>query len=361
MHSVASRIRKLFDNANVEVIFLMNTSVQDSNFTYLTGFTGGVFEQTMLIVTRKGLVLPVSELEYEIAKRERPKEMKVIMVNKRSQARSLMRRYMRSKIVGINGGFIPIEYYRALKKHAKPKRIVDVSKAFYNARSIKESDEIANIRIANRIAKKSIGSVRKKIREGMTEEQVAARIEYAMMENGASGPSFKSIVSFDGNAALPHHMPDRTKLRKNSIVLMDIGARYNNYCSDITRTFMFRSDRRSGKYLKFTDMHNTVKKAQTTALRFIKEGELASKAHNAAAEQINSANNGRYKGTFIHSLGHAIGIEVHDSGPGLWPGSKEKLRANMVVSDEPGIYIVGFGGVRIEDDVIVTKSGAKVI
>lgn len=359
MRSVSNRIRNLFNNTDAEVVFIMNTGKEDSNFLYLTGFTSGVFEFNTLIATRKGLILPVSSLEYEIAKEQRPKEMKVIMVESRKEIDVIMRKHMKSRVVGINASFLPYNYYKALRKRAKPKRIIDVSKAFYTARSVKGSDELENIRIANKIAKGALLDVKKELKVGMTEREVAGRLEYLMMKRGADGASFSSIVSFNENAALPHHMPENKRLAPNSIVLIDMGARYRNYCSDITRTFMFKPDKGSQRYKRFAEMHGIVQSAQTLAYKMIRDGVVAGKVHKAAADYIDRAEGGKYKGRFIHSLGHAIGIEVHDAGPGLY--GSEKLKAGMVVSDEPGIYVVGFGGVRIEDDVVVKKGGAVML
>lgn len=361
MHSVAERIRKVFKNTKADVIFLVNTKEQDSNFVYLTGFTSGVFEGTSLIVTRNKLILPVTALEYEIAMQQRPKEMKVVKIDRMDQIYSLMKKYLKSKVVGVNESYIPYRSYQRVKKIAQPKRMINVSDAFAVARSIKDKSELANIKIANRIAKKALEQTKRELKVGMSEREVAGRIDFLMVKYGASKPSFDSIVAFNSNAALPHHSPDGTKLKPNSIVLMDIGAKYNNYCSDITRTFMFKEDKKSEKYRRLIEMHGIVSDAKRIAFEMIKEGMECSKVHEAAADHINKAANGRYKGTFIHSLGHALGLEVHDLGPGLSSMSKEKLKANMVVTDEPGIYIVGFGGVRIEDDVIVNKDGATML
>lgn len=358
MTAIADRIKRIFNNTKAEVIFLMNTDHQDSNFTYLTGFTSGVFEHTILIVTKTKTILPVSILEYEIAKEQRPSNMTVIKVDTRKEIMKIMKKYMKSKIVGINEAMLPYYAYASLKKNTKPKKIIGVYEAFAAARAVKDSRELSNIKIANRITKKAVEQVKRQLKEGMTEKEVAALIDYHMMKNGANGVAFPSIVAFDKNSALPHHMPDNTKLKKNAIVLMDIGARYNNYCADLSRTFMFKLDQKSEKYRKLSEMYKIVKEAQSLGFSKIKDGVSGSDAHNAAAEHIDTSANGKYKGTFIHALGHPIGIETHDAGPGLYSDSKEKLKANMVVSDEPGIYVVGFGGVRIEDDIIVTKKGA---
>jgi Xaa-Pro dipeptidase len=361
MQRILKRIRKIFENTEAEVIFLMNTNVEDSNFLYLTEFKSGIFEGNPLIITKKGLVLPVSPLEYEIAKEEGPKGMKIIKISSRKKMDDTIKKYLKGKVVGINASFLPYGYYKRVKKMAMPKKIIDVSKGFYNARSVKDEWELSNIRKANVIAKSALSEAREELRTGISEREVAARIEYLMVKKGANGIAFKSIVAFDSNSAMPHHMPGDARLKPNGIVLIDIGARYNNYCSDITRTFLFKPDKSLQKYLRFMEMHKIVKEAQAIGYRAVRAGVLGSDAHKAAEEHINSAMNGRYKGKFIHSLGHAIGLDVHDMGPGLRPGEKESLKTNMVVSDEPGIYVPGFGGVRIEDDLIVKENGAVFI
>ncbi len=361
MRSVSEQMKKLFKNTDADVVFIMNTGIEDSNFLYLTGFTGGVFEYNTLIATKRELILPISVLEYEIAKAQRPKEMKVIKIESRKEVDAILRRYMKGKVVGVNASFLPYNYYKALRKRAKPKKIIDVSKAFWNARSVKGKDELDNIRIANKIAKGALFAVKAELKTGMTEKEVAGRLEYLMMRAGADGSSFKSIVSFNENAALPHHMPVDKRLSPNSIVLIDMGAKYRNYCSDITRTFMFKPDKSSARYKRFAEIYRIVADAQRIGNMMIREGIQGRKVHNAAAEHIDRAQDGKYKGLFIHSLGHAIGIDVHDAGPGLYSNETAKLKAGMVVSNEPGIYVVGFGGVRIEDDVIVGRKSCLVL
>ncbi|MGI0100326.1 MAG: M24 family metallopeptidase [Candidatus Micrarchaeaceae archaeon] len=361
MQRLKERIDSIFRNAGADVIFLMNTSHHDSNFTYMTGFTSGDFEYNTLIVTKRGMVLPVSELEYEIAMEQRPSNMSVVKIDSRKQLGDILKKHIKSKVVGVNGSFLPYLSYKNLKKLAKPKEVIDVSKAFHDARSVKYAYEIGKIRKANSISKDSLEELKPELKAGMSEKELAGRLEYFMRKRGSGGTAFKTIVSFNGNAALPHHMPDNTKLAPNSIVLIDFGATFNNYCADVTRTFMFKPEKSSQRHKRFTEMHSIVSQAQHMALEAIKEGVTGESVHIIAANYIDKAKGGKYRGTFIHSLGHSIGLDVHDMGPGLGYGVKDRLKANMVVSDEPGIYVVGFGGVRIEDDVIVTKSGAKML
>ena len=214
---------------------------------------------------------------------------------------------------------------------------------------------------SNRIVLKAFAGIQKYLKVGIMETQIAEVFDELMKKHGADGPSFPTIVCFGANAAIPHHVPESTRLTKNCFVLIDAGALYKGYCSDVTRTFIFKPDKRSEKYRRMLDMYNTVKGAQALALKSIKPGVKCEDPHLLAMNFINSAFNGRYKDKFIHGLGHPIGLEVHDLGPSLRPGEKKVIRANMVVSDEPGIYVSGFGGVRIEDDVIVGKNGGRFI
>lgn len=359
MMSIAPRLERIFSNTDAERILLMNTTQKDSYFTYLTGLYAGSFESSILIAHRKKAELITTVLEYDVAKRMCPKEIDVIAAESRSKTMELLKGRLMGKAVGINGTFLPVNLYRSIRKTGKPKRMTDVSKALASARQIKDWPEVELIGIANNIVKKAFSKITGNFRVGMTEKELASEFESLMKKYGADEPSFETIVCFGANSAVPHHVPGRTKLEPNSFVLIDAGARYLGYCSDVTRTFIFKPDMKSDKYRRMLEMYNTVKEAQEIALKSIRPGVRCEVPHNKAMEYINKAHNGIYKGRFIHGLGHSLGIDVHDVGPNLSPGYKEKIQENMVFSDEPGIYIEGFGGVRIEDDVLVTKSGGK--
>ena len=361
MISIAGRLAKVFRGAKVGAILVVNTKSQDSNFVYLTGFTEGLFEGAALIATRRKLILLTNPLEYQVARKQRPKEMLVVNVKSRKQIMSYFNRYAKGRSVGVNGSFIPYSRYRYLKKLIRPKRFVDVSENFERARAIKDDEEIRRISLANRIIKKVLSKVEREFRTGMTERGLAARVDRLMQEYGADGPSFPTIVCFGANASIPHHTPGPTRLTPNNFVLIDCGCTYGSYCSDVTRTFIFKPQKGSPKYKTMMEMLQTVREAQRIAMGSIRPGIPGKKAHLAAEKIINEAHGGKFKGKFIHSLGHPVGIEVHDVGAGLYPSETEKLQEGMVVSNEPGIYIEGFGGVRIEDDVLVTKGGPKTL
>ena len=361
MLSVRARMHRLFQESKADVILIANTKSADSNFLYMTGFTSGLFEGAYLIITPKKEILITNPLEYLIAKKERPREMQVVNATGRKQVLSIFKQYMKNKTVGINGNFLPYNAYKRLKELTGAKKFVDISDGFTKAREVKDHDEIAKITKAVRIIKKVLNDIEEYFSYGISEKDIADKVEELMKSYGADGPSFPTIVCFGANAAIPHHMPDNTRLKPNSFVLIDCGARYKNYCSDITRTFIFEPYMTSQKYKRMSEMISTVRRAQKKALESMRPGVRGKVPHNTAAETIDKAAGGRYKGKFIHSLGHSIGIEVHDSGTGFYPSEEGKLKENMIISDEPGIYIEGFGGVRIEDDVIITKRGAKML
>lgn len=357
MRSVAERLERIFDNTKVDRIVITNTTLKDVNFVYLTGLYASGFESSILVADRKRATLITTVLEYDVAKKVCPKEVKVIAASSRNKTYEFLKKQLRDKTVGINGAFLPYNLYGRMKELGKPKKLVDVSTALSAARQIKDKEEIELMRVANRIAMKAFAEVHDYLKEGVTERKIAETFEELMKKHGADSPSFPTIVCFGANSAVPHHVPGNTKLTRNSFVLIDAGASYMGYCSDVTRTYIFKPDKSSAKYKRMIEMYNTVKKAQSLALKSIKPGEKCETPHIVAAKFIDNAFGGRYKGRFIHGLGHSIGLDVHDAGPSLRPGDKSTIKENMVFSDEPGIYIEGFGGVRIEDDVLVAKNG----
>ncbi len=362
MIDIRNRISKVMRGSAASRILLINSGTnQDSNFLYMTGFTSGVFEGSALIIEKGYETLLTSKLEEGIALEQKPKHMDVIAVKSREEMRSRLSSLLKGKTVGINGNYLPYSTYISIKRIAKPRNIIDTSKSFNIARSVKEPYELQLMKKANHIIKKVLSEMPKFFKVGITEKQLAAHVEYLIREYNGDGSSFPPIVAFGKNAALPHHMPDGTKLTENSIVLLDCGAKFENYSSDVTRTYVFRPDKKSEKYKRIMEIYGIVENAQRIALDSIRSGVQGSVPHAKAEEYIDSAYDGRYEGKFIHSLGHPIGIDVHDVGTSLSINEERELKPGMVVSDEPGIYVRGFGGVRIEDDVIVTANEAKMM
>ncbi len=231
-------------------------------------------------------------------------------------------------------------------------KIVDSMPAFTGAMAIKQDYEIENIKKACEITDKAYVKLLSRIKEGMTENDVAAELEYLMRSFGASGTSFESIVGFEANSSVPHHETGLTKLKFGDIILIDFGCKYGGYCSDCTRTFLFGDDKKHGE---FKETYKKVLEAHYAAKEKIKGGETGKEADEYARSVLRGYGLDKF---FTHSLGHGIGINVHEH-PMLSPRSSDILKENMVFSDEPGVYFEGKFGIRIEDTV--TLKGGKVL
>jgi Xaa-Pro dipeptidase len=357
----SSRLRRLFENAvdNLDVIAIINGAHPDPNFFYISGYRSGLFEGNLLFLFPDGHVDIVTNPLEEQAARQRPEySIHVERGGGAGDGRSERRRIVTSILkdcrrVGINFSGVS---YLGWESEAKPllgaREFVDVSHAFSESRLIKDPDELETISKAALIISEALADVPELLQEGMTERSLKAKIDYSMVEKGADSPSFDSIIAFGENSAIPHHSPGERRLRRGDTVLIDVGARYRLYCSDITRTFFF--GRASALQRQ---VYAKVLEAQTEALAGIREGVTGRAVHQIAARTIDDS---RFKGRFTHGLGHSLGLEVHD-GPGLSRQNARELKRGMVVTVEPGIYLPGEGGVRIEDDVVVTKASCKIL
>jgi len=348
-----SRQKRVFENANhsVQAILIFNGTRIDPNFFYLTGYRAGLFERSAVCLKEDGsLKVLTTPLEEPVA---RQKSYEVIVQRSYSPtdtANALRSLVGDEKAVGVNYKALSHFDYVLLRKALRGIKLVDISEALEKTRLIKDQDEIDALSEAAKIVSKVADSVPSMLVEGMTEKELKAKIEYEMVRLGADSPSFESIVAFGENSAIPHYAPSLRRLKKGDTVLIDIGSKYALYCSDLTRTMFYAKVDKVQE-----EMYYTVLTAQEKAFSQIRDGVKASEPHFAAQNHIDST---RFKGTFIHSLGHSIGIEVHD-GLGMGPKSEHVLRENMALTVEPGVYVQGVGGVRIEDDIVVTATGYR--
>lgn len=217
-------------------------------------------------------------------------------------------------------------------------------------REVKTERELALIQKAEAIGDQVFARILKDIRPGVTERQIAAKIDYYMKELGAEGNSFDTIVASGVHSAMPHAIPSDKPIEYGDFVTMDFGCVYEGYCSDMTRTVVVGTASARQK-----EIYNVVLQAQQTALREIRAGMTGCQADSAARRVIEEAGYGEY---FGHGLGHSVGLFIHEE-PRLSPKCHEILRENMVETVEPGIYLPGFGGVRIEDLVRITAGGCE--
>ncbi len=231
--------------------------------------------------------------------------------------------------------------------------LIPVDNVVTALRLTKDASEAKAIQDASELAEGVLNDVVPTLKAGVRERDVAATIEFEMKKRGATGPAFGTIVLFGANSSLPHGVPGDAELKPGDIVLIDMGARLRGYCSDLTRTYVFSSI--PGEW--FEEIYALNLHAQRSALKAIRPGVTGREVDAVAREIIRE---GGFGDRFGHGLGHGVGIEIHEE-PRLNTRSDSVLKAGMVVTVEPGIYLPGQGGVRIEDLVLVTESGCDVL
>ncbi len=352
---MATREKRIFaelKGKDIDAVVLTNASEPniDLSFFYATGIVNGIFEGCFAIIRPRGVEVISSDLEALSAIQA---GIKTTVFKRGKEREGLVRKKLRGcSRIGVNSNELTHANYKFIKKCARGARLVDVSRAMGQARMIKDDAEVALISKACKIASKAAERIPEVVREGMKETEAAAELNYAMMRLGASGPAFATNASFGPSTAEPHYVPSSRVLRRGQLALFDFGASYRRYVSDITRTFAC-----GGVNSRQRDMYETVLSAQRAALDEIRAGVRGKDVDRAARHLIDSS---RFEGRFIHGTGHGIGLSVHDPGA-ISPNWDMTLKEGMVLTVEPGVYIKGFGGVRIEDDVLVTRTGCRVL
>jgi Xaa-Pro dipeptidase len=344
---IKDRLKRLFTDTDVDGVLILNTSHVDPSFKYFSGLTSGIFEGSALIVKQKSVKLITGELEYQTAKTQMKKG--VILAKTKEQFWKKINRELYGTI-GVDYNFLPVKKFRGIRKKINFK-IKDVSSILNEIRMIKDRDEIKNISEAGKIVSKVADKIPDFLFINKSELEIKAEIDYLCTKFGSSKIPF-SIIAFGKNSAYPHHTSGNTRINKGDFILCDFGATVNHYNSDLSRTFIYKKITAKQKKI-----YQTVIEAQQLALDAIQPGADSSEIHQIAENHINKAG---FKGRFIHSLGHMIGLEVHE-GKVVSKRDSFEIDEGMVFTVEPGIYIPNLGGVRIEDDIVVTKNGCKLL
>ncbi len=231
-------------------------------------------------------------------------------------------------------------------------RWLGLANSVEDLRAVKDADEIARMRQAARLGCEVFAEILPLVKPGVRERELAAEIEYRMRCKGARGPAFETIIASGPRAAHPHARPSQKRLRKNELVVLDLGAILGHYCCDLTRTVYL--GRAPGRVRRW---YEAVREAQAAAQGVLRAG-VAAGAVDAAARRV--LRRFRLEHHFVHSTGHGLGLEVHEE-PRLARGQKKLVQAGNVVTLEPGVYVEGVGGIRIEDDVAVYPNHTEVL
>lgn len=331
------------------------------NILYLLGFH--IESDAAILITKedKGnedFILFLNPMEYEQAKEniEQNKQIKdLITIEKvRSVNTKTLRKIINKKKyanLAFEENYVTVQKFKAWKDKFKVKEFVDGSEILMEARVQKTAPEIERMKEAARIGDIGFKTVYKKIKEGMTEKELAAEAEYAMRKAGSDGPSFDIIVASGIRSSYPHAKTSEKKVKKGEIILVDLGAKYKGYCSDMTRTFFFGTPTKECK-----DLINLVNNGEKFVLEKARAG-LSGNELDKAVRNFFKEQNKEWANRFLHSLGHGVGIDVHEK-PYLSPISQDKLKTNMVCTLEPGLYLKALGGARTEDQVIIKENKA---
>ncbi|MDR3541845.1 MAG: Xaa-Pro peptidase family protein [Desulfosporosinus sp.] len=317
------------------------------NGRYLSGFSGG--EATLYITSEKAFLL--TDFRYiEQAKAQAP-EFKIIKTGQ-DHFEAMAEIGQQAQRLGFESDFVTFETFEKLKDAFPHAELISLPNLVSHLRSVKDKSEIDLIRLAVQIADDSFAEILKTIEIGQTEEEIGLNLEFSMRRAGASGGSFEFIVASGVRTSLPHGTASSKQIQLGEFLTMDFGAIYQGYCSDITRT-VFLGDPGD----KHREIYETVLAAQRAGIKAVAPGRSGKEVDAVARKLIAEAGYGDY---FGHGLGHSVGLAIHE-GPNLNMREERLLEPGMVITVEPGIYIPEWGGVRIEDIVLVTENGCEVL
>lgn len=342
------RIKRLAHDLPEDMDAALITS--EVNRRYYTGF---VSSAGALLVTREKAVLLLDSRYVEAGGKKVTDAEVVLMTDMARQLNELFEEY-KVKTVGIESGYMTVESLYSLRKVLSAQMLDDprLNSIILKHRCVKSEEEMAEIRAAQAITDKTFIHMLDLIKPGVSEKDLQLELDYYMLRNGATGLAFETILAAGANGSMPHAVPSDNVIKEGDFVTMDFGAAHNGYCSDMTRTVAV------GKITEEQEkVYNLVLDAQLAAIDAVRAGVPCNSIDKVARDMIYGAG---YEGRFGHGLGHSLGLEIHEN-PRFSMLCSDITEAGTVMSVEPGIYLDGRFGVRIEDIVMITENGCEVI
>ncbi|WP_308418961.1 M24 family metallopeptidase [Virgibacillus oceani] len=333
-------LRKQLDLKNLDALIITSPI----NRRYITGFTG----TAGVAIVAKNDARFITDFRYTEQANDQVKDFKVV------EHKQLIVQEINAQLNNLHATKIGFEKehmtYAAFEQYKKviDGELIPVSGLVEELRLIKSAEELSILKKAAEIADAAYVHIQKYIKPGVKEIDVSNELEFFMRKQGATSSSFDIIVASGNRSALPHGVASTKEIQNGELVTLDYGALYQGYCSDITRTLAVGEIND-----ELRTIYNTVLEAQLKGVEGIKPGITGREADALTRDYITDKGYGDY---FGHSTGHGLGMEVHEN-PGLSYRSETELKAGMVVTVEPGIYVPGVGGCRIEDDIVVTETG----
>lgn len=351
MNARLKKLQQILSKEKLDGLLVRTFEGDNHNVLYLSGFSGTT---AVLLITRKKAYI-ITDARYFARAQEEAPDFKLVKVQRGkkvsdhvNEAISLAGLTKSSKI-GFEAASISVQVGKQWSKDIKAKLQPTVN-LIERMRQFKDAGEIELLRKACRITSRVYKEVVPLIKPGMTENQLGFELDMRLRQHGAISNSFPSIIASGPNSAVPHHATGDRKMKAGEPVIMDFGGLFpGGYCSDITRTAFVPGKK---PHPKMVEIYRIVLEANKAALKALTVGMLWKDYDKVARDYISDLGYGEY---FIHGLGHSLGLLVHDP----YNYEKDPFEVGTVITDEPGIYIEGFGGVRIEDDVVVTVSGTE--
>ena len=339
------KLRARLGESNVDALLITDLT----NVRYLCGFSGSAGS---MLVTEEGATF-FSDGRYRARAADLVQGAEVVIYKDRLTD-ELIDRLKSANVVrlGLEAASVTLAQQRSLQEKMQDIELIGIEDLVEDIRRVKEPAELDHIRQAVDLAEQGFSWITENLTPGMTEVEVALELEVMMRKAGAEDVSFEPIVGSGPLSAHIHHSPSDRSLEKGDLVLLDFGARVQGYCSDLTRTVVLgpASDEQR-------DLYDLVLRAQSAGIEAAKAGEQCANVDAAARKVIESAGMGE---EFGHGLGHGVGLDIHEE-PAFSRISEDSLRAGEVMTVEPGVYVIGTGGIRIEDCVVIDADGATVV